>query len=238
MRVLNHIESHLKKFESKYGINVSEAGQGSEEWKLIKLGVLSASNAHRVVASRSSEARRSYMAELVAQVCTGIFPEVSARPLEWGLENEGSARSAYQLMTGHEARPVLFGFQDEPFRVGVSSDFVAVVGDGRPGEIKCPYTTSEYIQFLTMEKIKSEWHWQMQMGMWVLQTDVYDFCQFDPRMRSRSFHSVSQEPDEKAQRTLADAVPQFVYEMDKVLEKTGIKFGDQWTRFQKNKEAS
>ena len=74
MKTLKQIDSLLKKFEKKYKFTIAGADQGSEEWFKLKLGVLSASNANKIVAKVGTQTRATYMSELIAQVVTGVMP--------------------------------------------------------------------------------------------------------------------------------------------------------------------
>lgn len=233
MKTLADVNELLKQFEEKYGMPMADAQQGSEAWLTLKLGVISASNASKMVAKAGSATRDSYMAELVAQVATGIMPEISAKPMEWGKDHEDAARSSYEFMTGENTTEVPFVFLDNSFRVGVSPDFI-LDGKNKGGEIKCPWNSVHYIQFLTSDKIKPEWDWQVQLTLKVIGADTWDFCQYDPRMKKNPLKITTIDRDEKKQKTLDDAIPQFISDMDKMLQKAGFEFGEHWARIAAN----
>ncbi len=230
MKTPANIETLLQKFEDKYKLPVTQMQQGSEGWLKLKLGVLSASNASKIVAKKTTETRATYMAELVAQVCTGIISEeISSKNIEWGKLNEDAARSCYEFQSGSEfsSTTPVFIFNDETFREGCSPDGICLVEE-KGFEIKCPYNSSHFIKFLTENTIKSEYLWQVQFQMRVLGSNKWDVVQYDPRMKKKPLHIVTVERDEEMQSTLNDAVPQFISDMDKMLEKVGVNFGDQW----------
>lgn len=233
MKTLANVNELLSQFEEKFGLPAKEAQQTSEAWLTLKLGVISASNASKLVAKPGSATRETYMAELVAQVATGIMPEISAKPMEWGKDHEDAARSSYEFMTGESTVEVPFVFMDDSFRVGVSPDFL-IEGKNKGGEIKCPWNSVHYIQFLTSSKIKPEWDWQCQMTLKVLGADVWDFCQYDPRMKKNPLKVTTIGRDEKKQKTLDDAIPQFISDMDKMLSAAGFTFGEHWLRIAEN----
>ena len=87
------------------GVNVYDMEQGSDEWLRHRCGVVTASRAHDIIKpgrtkGSYSEARKSYMLELIAQVCTGLIPEQSQfKQAAWGHENEPPAREAYEALT-------------------------------------------------------------------------------------------------------------------------------------------
>ncbi|MBO9667845.1 MAG: YqaJ viral recombinase family protein [Bdellovibrio sp.] len=229
MKTLANVKTVLEAFEAKYPhLQVKSAQQGSVAWLMLKMGVLSASNATKIVAKKDSETRLTYLAELVGQVCTGEMKDIDSAAIDWGRTYEDEARSTYEFAQGVMTIPVPFVFMDDTFRVGCSPD--GIVSENKGHEIKCPYNTGNYIKFLAEEKIKSEYVWQAQFSMYVTEAELWDMSQYDPRMRKSPLHTVTIERDEKAQATLADAVPQFIADMDKMLEKIGIPFGDQWER--------
>ena len=55
MKSLANINKTLKAFEKKYGVDVTDTRQGSESWFTLKLGVLSASNASKIVAKKGTD---------------------------------------------------------------------------------------------------------------------------------------------------------------------------------------
>lgn len=236
MKTIEQIQKTLQAFSNKYGVETQGVDQGSAQWMAIKLGVLSASNASKIVAKKGTATRDTYMAELVAQVATGIFPEINAKALDWGNDHENAARSTYQFATGDKLVEVPFVFADETFRYGASPDFL-VPEKKRGAEIKCPWNSANYVLFLVSEKLKSEWDWQAQFQMFCTGAEVWDFVQFDPRMKKNPIKIHTLKRDEKKQKTLADAVPQFIADMDKMLEACGFEFGEHWARLAKSKAA-
>lgn len=74
---------------SKTGIDLTKVEQGSEEWLSIRLGVVTASEAWKVISKPRSgnkwpDTKKTYLNTLIGEVCTGVYKEVSARTLEWG----------------------------------------------------------------------------------------------------------------------------------------------------------
>lgn len=226
MKSLSEVNSLLKHFESKFGIPVADSVQGSETWFKVKLGVLSASNASKIVAKRDSETRHTYMSELVAQVCTGVMKELNSTELDWGNQHEDAARSSYEFSTGLNVTQLPFVFKDETFREGCSPD--GIVSDRKGMEIKCPFNSVHYIKFFIDGHTKPEYVWQNQFTLRVMNADEWDFGQYDPRMKVSPIKYIPVVRDEKCQKTFDDAVPQFIHDMDKILSQIGVKFGSQW----------
>ena len=231
MKTLKDIENQIKTFQDKFGTDIISAPQGSTAWLQTRLGVITASNASKVVAKVDSETRKTYMFELVAQIATGITEEINSKYLEWGKMNEDACRSSYEFEHNVQVKEVSFIFKDESFREGVSLDGLAIHNDCIvPIECKCPYNSVHYLKFLLDSKIKKEYEWQCQFGMRVIGADFYHIAQYDPRMSVHPFKIIVFERDGKAQETLNDAVPQFLSDMDKILNEIGLSFGLQWKR--------
>lgn len=217
-----------QKFFEKYGIDLNVAQQGSGTWMQAKLGVLSASNAEAILAGVTTATRATYMADLVAQIATGIFPEVNAAAMNWGKTHEDSARASYEFATDSKIEQVSFIFADANFRIGASPD--GFINGKRGVEIKCPYNSKNYIEFLTADKVKPEWLKQANFSMWAFGLKEWDFAQYDPRMKKNPLHKITLLADEKLFAAFDDCVPQFIADMDKMLAKAGFKFGDQLDR--------
>lgn len=228
MKTLIQVEELLAKFEGKYGLRISGAQQQSEAWYWAKLGVLSASNASKIVAKRDSETRHTYMCDLIAQVCTGLHTEISAAALDHGNQYEDAARAYYELTTNLHITPVPFIFKDDSFREGASPD--AFVTENRICEIKCPLNSANYAKFLVSDDIKPEWRYQAQFIMRVTGCERFDFCMYDPRFKVKPLKILPFERDDEAQKKFDDAVPQFIEDLDKALAQIGIQFGEQWKR--------
>jgi len=228
VKTLANINENLEAFERKFGLTVRDAQQGSGRWLELKLGVISASNASKLVANKTSETRLSYMCDLISEISTGAIEEMNFKQLEWGKAHEDAARSSYEFETGHKMNQVLFVFKDDSYREGCSPDGLLEVPKG--AEIKCPWDSANYVKFLVSEKIKPEWQWQNQFNMRVTGADEWDFVMYDPRMKKSPMKRITVARDEKMQATLNEAVPEFISDMDQMLKKVGIEFGDQWKR--------
>ncbi len=228
MKSLAEIQSTLRRFEKLYGISSTQAQQGSAAWLALKLGVVSASNVHKIIPKSrgNGEGRYTYLCELVAQVCTGQMNEVTSVEMQWGKDHEDAARATYELDSGNKITELPFVFLDDSFREGCSPDGLLSADKGI--EIKCPYNSVHYIKFLDGDKIKDEYNWQVQYTMRVMQAGEWEFVQYDPRMKAFPYKAITVPRDEEKQKILADAVPAFISEMDLMLSKIGVKFGDQW----------
>lgn len=228
MKTLAEIEKSLTDFEKRFGFSVQGAPQGSLPWMQMKLGVLSSSNASRIVAKADSDTRHTYMCELVAEIATGIMEEINSKYIEWGNQHEDSARAHYEFLTGNKVDRLSFVYKDDTYREGCSPD--GIVGPTCGVEIKCPFNSVHYIKFLVDGSMRPEYRWQYQYVMRVMDCENWDFVQFDPRMKSKPMKIIKVIRDEEMQKKLDDHVPKFIEDMDAMLAQIGFKFGDQWTR--------
>lgn len=218
------------------GVNVYDMEQGSDDWKLHRLGVVTASRAHDIIKpgrakGSHSEARKAYMLELIAQVCTGFVPESATfKQAEWGHENEPLAREAYEALEFVSVNQCGLIYRDESLRCAISPDGIM---EDRGLEIKNPFTSQVHIATLLDGKIKPEYATQCQYSLWVTGLDRWDFASFDWRMRGRPENRlvvIPQYRDEEVMARFDEEIPKFCAEMDEALERLGFKFGQQWEK--------
>lgn len=215
-------------------VNVYDMEQGSEEWLRHRAGVITASRANDIIkAGRSkgsySEARATYMLELIAQVCTGLVPEsASFKQAEWGHENEPLAREAYEALEFVSVNQCGLIYRDESLRCAISPDGIL---EDRGLEIKNPFTSQVHIATLLDGAIKPEYVTQCQYSMWVSGLERWDFCSYDHRMRGEASNRLCVIPQYRDQEFMDkfDAeIPKFISDMDEKLSALGFTFGDQW----------
>lgn len=231
MKSFKDVEQNIKSFQDKYGTSIITAEQGSLAWLQTRLGVITASEASKAIAKPGTESRNTYMCQLVAEVATGVVEEINSKYMDWGKMHESAARASYEFANDCVIDKVGFIFKDDSFREGASLDGI-IHGQNRIVEIKCPYNPTNYVKFLVDDKIKSEYVHQYQFQMRVTGAEIADFVQYDPRMMASPFKVVTVERDEDAQNKFDELIPQFLLDMDKMLEKVGISYGDQWKRLQ------
>ncbi|WP_140921160.1 lambda exonuclease family protein [Limnobaculum xujianqingii] len=216
---------------ARTGIDVDNIEQGSEAWKRLRLGVITASNAINVIASGRGgngwgEKKKTYLLTLIAEICTGQSPDITAKPLEWGKDHEDDARYAFEFVTGLEVVEVPFFYKDESLRCGASPD--GICSDGAGLELKCPFNTATYLDFRLNGNIKPEYVAQCQFSMWVTGRERWYFANYDPRMSFENVHHIVFERDESFMKQFDEQVPEFIEAMDAALVDLGFQFGDQW----------
>ncbi len=173
------------------------------------------------------ESRQGYMSELVAQVCTGLLPdEISAKALRWGKDHEEDARDAYSAATFEIVGELPFIYKDSSMRVGLSPDGVCSTYGL---ELKCPWASRTFIEFAAAEKVRPEYWKQCQFSMWGTDLDRWDFANYDPRMHNcKKLHFITIDRDEKTMVEFDEKGAAFIEDMDKMLAKMGVRFGQQW----------
>lgn len=213
----------------KFGFDGGEVEQGTTEWHRMRAGVITASRVHDIIKKGRakgsySAARQVYMNELIAQVCTGLLPEqLTAKQVLWGHENEPKALELYDPFEDKKINQIAFIYGLD-MRCGVSPD--ALVDDNGGLEIKCPWTTSQYIDQLLGGEPKPEYLTQMQYSMWLTGREYWDFANYDPRMKMRNINVVRHEPDLELFKMFDEEIPKFISDMDKKLDSIGFSFSD------------
>jgi hypothetical protein len=209
----------------KYPLYMSVEQGTPEHWHL-RMGVIPASEILKGMAKEGTDTRMSFLCSKVAEIATGEMPELNARALEWGKENEPKARSLYEFTTNSRVTQVGFIYGQDK-RTGCSPD--GVITELRKGvEIKCPYSSRVHIEFLTTGKIKPEYIAQMQFSMWITGFESWDFVSFDPRMKRNMLHVQTIERDLACMQKYETEIPKLIAEMDRMLEIAGFTYGDQW----------
>ena len=183
--------------------------QGSDEWKELRAGRVTASNFGKVLAGGNGKTRRAYMLQLLAERLSGEPQETYTNAaMEWGTQTEPRARAVYELLTGHDVEQVTMVERDE---------YVACSPDGLlPGsglEIKCP-NTATHLDYLLSEQLPAAYRPQVQGCIWICEVDRWDFMSFDPRLPEASQAFIQPVPrDDQYISDLSEAVARFVGEM-------------------------
>ncbi|EIP2325988.1 YqaJ viral recombinase family protein, partial [Escherichia coli] len=165
---------------------------------------------------------------LLAEVCTGVAPEVNAKALAWGKQYENDARTLFEFTSGVNVTESPIIYRDESMRTACSPD--GLCSDGNGLELKCPFTSRDFMKFRLggFEAIKSAYMAQVQYSMWVTRKDAWYFANYDPRMKREGLHYVVVERDEKYMASFDEMVPEFIEKMDEALAEIGFVFGEQW----------
>lgn len=163
-------------------LQVFDCEQGSQEWIDSRLGVITASEMHNVMASgragEPSKTRATYMRRLASEIISGdpcVVFEGNAYT-KHGQETEPKARELYGIQTGLELAQVGFIRRG---RIGCSPD--ALVGELNPltekgggAEIKCK-RGDIHIEVLLTGEVPAEHVKQIQTSMYVTGRQWWDF---------------------------------------------------------------
>lgn len=172
--------------------------------------------------------RQGYMAELVAQIATGLIPEqMSFKQCDWGHEHEDQARAFFELEHGVDVTVPAFIYRDKEKRFGISPDGL-ITGTKIGLELKCPFTSKVFVEFATCDKIKKEYIEQCQYSMWVTGYEGWYFANYDPRITTKKLHWVLIKRDQAFMDKYDEAEVNFIRDMDSMLGKLDLKFGQQW----------
>jgi putative phage-type endonuclease len=162
---------------------MSEIIQGSDEWKALRLGKVTASRVADVIAktkSGYSASRANYMAQLIAERLTGTVAEsYTNAAMQHGTETEPEARCAYEFYQGVTVEQIAFVPHGKIDQAGCSPD--GLVGDDGLVEIKCP-NTATHLETLLGQAIPGKYEAQMQFQMACTGRKWVDFVSYDPRM--------------------------------------------------------
>ena len=238
MSIYDKAIKQLSGLTDRLGFDPARISQGEPEWHIMRAGVLSASNADKIVAKVGTQGRETYMASLISQICTCTLPdELPFKQLEHGKIYEPAARDALSVALGFiDIKELPFIYKDDSLRVGISPDGVS---DNTVFEIKSPYNGENFFKFACFDSNKSSWRWQAQFQIYATQAERHIFAMYDPRaVLCNNLHFVETELNEADQKTIDDAVQQFVFDLDKALARMGVEFGQHWNYIKQQKEAT
>jgi putative phage-type endonuclease len=156
--------------------------QRTDEWFQQRLGKVTASNLHKVLAKTKTgygADRGNYMTQLVLERITGNRADgYTSAAIQWGIEQEQFARAAYEAYRGVLVEEV--GFIPHPTiaMAGASPDGLV---DGGMVEIKCPESKTFLEVMLSNNPVESKYFAQMQWQMRCADRPWCDYVVFDPR---------------------------------------------------------
>jgi putative phage-type endonuclease len=162
---------------------MSEIIQGSDEWKALRLGKVTASRVADMVAKTKSgwgASRANYAAQLIAERLTGVAAEgyTNAAMLH-GTETEPEARTAYEFYHGVTVEQVAFVPHPLIGDAGCSPD--GLVNPNGQIEIKCPMTNT-HIDTLLGQSTPARYIDQIQFQLSCTGRAWCDFVSYDPRL--------------------------------------------------------
>lgn len=157
--------------------------QGTQEWLAARLGKATASRVVDATARTKTgygASRANYRAELVVERMTQVpYPTYSNSTMQYGIDTEPEARSAYTEYAFAAVQEA--GFIEHPkiAMAGASPD--GFVGDDGLVEIKCP-NTATHLETLDSGAIDGKYIKQMQFQMACTGRKWCDFVSYDNRL--------------------------------------------------------
>lgn len=154
--------------------------QGTPEWLTERMGLCTASNFSKVLATiKSGEAaeRRNYRIRLALERITSRQQDCFVNDaMKLGTEREPLARMAYELLTGNNVMEV--GFCRHPtLDCGASCDGII---DAKKGvEFKCP-SPGKHVEYMHQKSEPPEYTAQIQGCIWMTDRTEWDFASFNP----------------------------------------------------------
>lgn len=161
-----------------YGIT-----QRSPEWHAVRAGKLTGSAAKDMLATiqkGEAAARRDLRYRLIAERLSGQPQEngyINA-DMQWGIDHEAEAVSAYEAVTGELVTAVGF-VESSTLPAGTSPD--GLVGDDGLLSVKCPKTAT-HIRYMREGIEPKEHAAQNTHELWLTGRAWVDFVSYDPRL--------------------------------------------------------
>lgn len=173
---------------------VLDCAQGSNAWRQVRCGRLTASRAHAILArgryGAESLTRLQYRRQLIFEQLTGIpdDPRFVSAAMERGRQLESAARTAYARHTQQPVRTSGFVAHDE-LAAGCSLDghvgtFAGVVKIPGAVEIKAPNTRT-HLDYLTRQRLPGRYRAQITHHLWITGAEWCDFVSYDDRLPPR-----------------------------------------------------
>lgn len=169
-------------------MKVHDVEQRSEEWRRLRLGLLTGSCAEAVIAERKRgtgelKERATLRRRLVCERLTGLCAEgtYQSDDMKRGSDMEPAAFAAYEARTRQIVQRVGFVTHDT-LAAGCSPDGYVGEWEGVI-ELKCPKQTTHY-EYRTAGVLPDEYRGQVLHAMFITGARWVDFCSFDPRFKS------------------------------------------------------
>lgn len=194
--------------------------QGTEEWKLARLGKVTASRVSAARAKKGTATRADYIADIITERLTGSPIESYTNAyMEWGTANEPLARAAYEIKTSIWVEQVAIVNHPTIPNFAASPDGL-VWTDGLL-EIKCP-KTSTHLNWMMKGEPPSDHKHQMLAQLACTGREWVDFVSFDPRLPEHlQLFVVRFQPERKDIEDLEKDVMTFLEEVDTMQRKLG-----------------
>lgn len=202
-------------------MRVIDVEQGTDEWRLARLGKVGASMVADVTARTKTgwgASRANVAARLVAERLTGTLTDgFTNDAMRWGTEKEPEAREFYSFVHGVKVQEVGLVLHPHIDMTHASPD--GLIGDHGLVEIKCP-NTSTHIATLLSQPPAPQYIKQMQWQMACTGRQWVDWVSYDPRMPAEMQMFVARvERDPVMISELERQVSEFLAEVDETVSR-------------------
>jgi len=194
---------------------VHRCPQGGEDWKRLRLGVVTGSGFDNILTPATLKPAKSekYLALLVAETLLGKpVDETSSEWTDRGTEMEPRARGWYEVVRDVAVEQVGFIARDDG-RVGCSPD--GLVGDDGGLEIKCPAAHTHVGYALNPATLAAAYRGQVQASLYITGRKWWDLLSYNPEIESVV---VRVEPDPAYIAALVPALDAFLARIDAAVE--------------------
>lgn len=196
--------------------------QGSPEWIRQRIGHLTASRMAAAMSftksgADSAERRKLKIDILTERLADAAVEHYVSAAMQWGIDNEPAARSAFEDSTGLIVMPAGFVVHPSIEFFGASPD--GLVGSDALFEAKCP-TTQTHLQWMLAGVVPDEYTPQMTAQCACTGRRIVHFVSFDPRLpeRQRLFYRTFS-PTEEQIAQVEEAARKLLAEVDAMFEK-------------------
>ncbi len=194
--------------------------QGTIEWRLDRMGCVTASAFHKVLGSHA--VRTTYYNTLVEErealdkgrdyaIAFIQANDYDSPAMAWGRKYEDAARAHYELTQDEDVLQVPFLRLPGSNTIGCSLD--GKVGDRGTIEIKCPFTLENHIKTcaggMPVQHLD-----QVQGGLWITGRAYCDFISYHPTYTARPLYIERIERNDEYIEMLARRVTEFAEALD------------------------
>jgi putative phage-type endonuclease len=202
--------------------------QRTDEWFQQRLGKVTASNLHKVLAKTKTgygADRGHYMTQLVLERITGNRADgYTSAAIQWGIEQEQFARAAYEAYRGVLVEEVGFITHPNIAMAGASPDGLV---EGGMVEIKCPESKTFLEVMLSNNPVESKYFAQMQWQMRCADRPWCDYVVFDPRFPPKAqLFIVRVNRDDRWIEEAETEVKKFLAEVEEKVQALKQKIGE------------
>lgn len=203
---------------------IRDLEQGTESWRQLRLGRVTASRVADIVARTKtgySTSRENYLTELLLERITG-FPtnRFQSDAMRYGTEMEPLARAAYAFDMDVNVEQIAFATHPSIEMAGASPD--GLVGNLGLVEIKCPQPAA-HLETLLSETVPDKYVKQVMWQMACCEREWTDYVSYNPSFPPAAKMFVKRIPRDDAMiADLEREVRAFLADLDKKLEELNL----------------